>query len=124
MFYHGRPELPLPPAPDTPLLSKSFTCLVFTGSLIGTHTHTHMLLTVGFGFTIAPAALAFLPVSMICLYIWGFAFALWLSLRRDHEDRYWTPARVKQACPDIWLLYCAGNGQLSQYQRSGRGLVS
>lgn len=120
MLYDGRPELPLPPAPDTPLLSKSLACLSFSGSLAG----THMLLTVGFGFTIAPTALTYLPVSMICLYIWAFAFALWLSLRRDHEHRYWTPARVKQACPDIWLLYCAGNGQLSQYQRSRRGLAS
>lgn len=119
MLYHGRPELPLPPAPDTPVLLLSRTLLAATGSALFTFTAG----TLGLSAMTPDSLMAYLPAALFGLYLWSAGFGVWLSLRLHHERRYWTAARVQRLCPAIWCLYCAGNGSLASSRLPAREIV-
>lgn len=117
MLYAGRPELPLPPAPDTLGLQLYRVLLAGSGSALATLAIGLALLWLS-----EPESYRnFLIFAAVPVYVWFIALGLYLSLRQFHEERYWTPERVARQCPAIWRLYdaCNARGQTRNSRLSG-----
>jgi hypothetical protein len=105
MFFAGRPELALPPAPDTRVLALLRWMTAFLASAT-------TVFSLGLGALIALEGqpwLAFMPLLLVPLLLVAGLFALFCDIRDRNEKHYWTPDRLRQLHPALWQLYCAGN---------------
>lgn len=109
MYFADRPELELPPAPDTQRL-RVLRLTAFLVWLIGTFLFASWL----------AALYAYDPSSSTLLYVRFLAIALSLAIaqalhsvyflhREAYDKAWWTHERVRLHCPSVWYLYCAGN---------------
>jgi len=105
MFFAGRPELELPPAPATRQLSalRWFVVLAFS---------TNVFLVLGILLLNAVHGLAWavmLPMLIVPLSVLGVSFEIYSSERRRRDRDWWTASRVQSQHPALWHLYCAAN---------------
>jgi hypothetical protein len=109
MYFAGRPELQLPPAPDTPRLRA----LRITAFVLWLLTTLLFALWLGTLYVYDPSSWTLLYIRLLAIAL-SYAIAqglhsVYFLHREAYEKGYWTPERVRQHCPSLWYLYCAGN---------------
>lgn len=108
MLFEGRPELALPPAPETRQLRivRWVTAFIVSATFV---------LSIGLFVLAAICGEPYLQLlPALCLPVLA-SFAVlqfYLHRQRCEDEAYWSPARIRQQLPHVWLLYCAGNGTL------------
>lgn len=121
MYFTGRPELELPPAPDTQRL-RVLRALSFLVWLATTLLVAWQLAEV---YVYGPSSslllcMGLLTIAMSLIIAQGLRAAYFLHLLA-YEEAWWTHERVRQHCPSVWYLYCAGNALASSYYGEARG---
>ncbi len=106
MFFAGRPELKLPPAPETRLL-RVLRWVVVLAALTNA---SLLLVTIVLNLVSHLPWLAMVPAFIIPVAFLGVAFEIYAAERRRHELAYWTAPRLEALCPSLWYLYRAANG--------------
>lgn len=108
MLFEGRPELVLPPAPETrPLrILRWLTALTVSATVV---------LSIGL-FALAAIHgepyLQLLPALCLPILASFAVLQFYFHRQRCEDEAYWSPARIRRQLPHVWLLYCAGNGSL------------
>lgn len=106
MLFAGRPELVLPPAPETRQLRilRWLTALTVSATVV---------LSIGL-FALAAIHgepyLQLLPALCLPVLASFAVLQLYFHRQRCENEAYWSPARIRQQLPHIWTLYCAGSG--------------
>lgn len=109
MYFSGRPELELPAAPDTQRL-RVLRALAFLVWLVTTLLVASQLAAL---YVYEPSLLILILVGLLTIAMsltiaQGLRAAYFLH-RLAYEEGWWTLERVRQHCPSVWYLYCAGN---------------
>lgn len=108
MFFAGRPELPLPAAPETrtvAVLRWSVICLFSGMCFFVAGLAALVMIDVHAWWSLWPL----LPLLLFPVLVFGVLLEAYCYARDQAERHYWTPERLRRMQPALWQLYCAGN---------------
>jgi hypothetical protein len=106
MMFAGRPELVLPPAPDTwtvvvlrwikvCLVSAIVTQAILFVSVVSTEPRLF--------YSVSPL----IPIIVLPVLLLGICLLFYCYALDGAERRYWTPERLRREKPALWYLYRA-----------------
>jgi hypothetical protein len=121
MFFAGRPELVLPPAPDT----RAIIALRWLVVCLASAVCTQVIWFFGVVMTEPRLFQSVLPLASIIVLpviLLGVCLLLSCLARNSAERRYWTPERLLQK-QSLWLrFYCDGNVDIPAQIHDTQGL--
>lgn len=108
MLFAGRPELPLPSAPDTRSVDALRWIIVCLVSTIITQAILFVSV-VGSEPRLFQSVSPLIPIIVLPVLLLVVVLVFYCNARDRAERSYWTPERLREQYPALWHLYCAGN---------------